>query len=104
MLPPPLREPKEILSYSHWLMMRGQFAGNLTLDGHTATKDEFDISLEMRLLADMTLKQLPNCEPDVIGELLDCYDLMYRLGYKAIPEQVFIDKHRKRFFSAWKGG
>lgn len=98
----PLCEPKEIISYGRWLMMRGQLAGNLTLNGHTATKEELDISQKMRLLADLASKQLQNCEPEVIGELLDCYDLMYRLGYKAIPGQAFIDKHHKRFFLAWK--
>lgn len=101
---PSLRKPKEILSYGHWLMMRGQLAGNLIFNGHAVTQEELNIQQEMRLLADMALKRLDDCEPEVISELLDCYDLMYRLGYRAITDQTFIYKHRKRFFSAWKSG
>ena len=89
---PPLREPKEILYYGHWLMMRGQLAGNLTLNGHTATEEELSIESEMRLLADLASKRLTNCKPEAIGELLDCYDWMHRLGYKSIPNQAFVNK------------
>ncbi len=101
---PPLREPKEILYYGHWLMMRGQLAGNLTLNGHTATEEELSIESEMRLLADLASKRLTNCKPEAIGELLDCYDWMHRLGYKSIPNQAFVNKVRKRYFSAWMNG
>lgn len=101
---PPLREPKEILYYSYWLMMRGQLAGNLTLNGHTATDEELSIQSEMQQLAELASKRLADCKLEAIGELLDCYDWMYRLGYKAIPDQAFVNVVRKRYFSAWVNG
>lgn len=101
---PQLSGTKEIIGYGHWLIMRGQHAGNLCFDGHTATAEERDITRKFQMLSNLIDKQLKNCKQEDVGGLLDCYDITYRLGFNNEPAPEFIDRHRRRVLRAWLDG
>lgn len=101
---PQLSGTKEIIGYGHWLVMRGQCAGNLCFDGHTATPEERDITRKLQMLSDMINRRLTTCKRKDIGGLLDCYDVTYRLGFRDEPAPEFIDRQRKRMLKGWLDG
>ena len=57
---PKLSDTKEIIGYGHWLIMRGQHAGNFVFNGHTPTVEERDISCLLQIhLADYGNEYVP---------------------------------------------
>lgn len=85
-------------------MMRGQHAGNLCFDGHTATAEERNITRSMQELSDLIKKRLATCKPEDVGDLLDCYDMTHRIGFKEEPSSEFLNSQRKRVLKAWMEG
>lgn len=94
----------EIIGYAHWLVMRGQNAGNLRFDGHIVAEEEMSISRKCRSLADILVKKLTTCREEEIAQLLDCYDIIFRLGYQRVPDEQFIAGQRQRLITAWRRG
>lgn len=70
-----------IVGYSHYLVMKAQFAGNLVLDEHKRTVEEKNIALKLREFCDVIERQLSLCREDEIADLIECYDLTYSIGY-----------------------
>lgn len=101
---PKLSGTQETIGYCHWLMMRGQHAGNLCFDGHTATDEKRDITRSMQELSDLIKKRLATCKPEDAGDLLDCYEMTHRIGFKEEPAHEFINSQRKRVLKAWMDG
>lgn len=101
---PDLPDVREIAGYAHWLVMRGQLAGNLRLDGHAASDEEQAVASGCRTLCGALEERLVNCREADIADLLPCYDLVYRLGYSRVPDPVFVGRHRVRFFESWRRG
>lgn len=101
---PRLTSVKEIVGYTHYLLMQGQLAGNLILDGHKPSAEELMIAKQARSLADSIQRNLRDCCADEIAELFECYDMSYRMGYERVPDEDFIGRQKLRIFSAWKSG
>ena len=91
-----------LVAYTHYLVMKAQLAGNLVFDGHTPTVEEQDITLKIREISDVIARQLQSCKEEDIFDLLECYDLTYRIGYQRLPDKSKIDGHKRRLVRAWK--
>lgn len=94
----------ELKAYSHYIIMKAQLAGCLNEDGHIATPQESDIAGVCRTLSSRIYKQLSVCRENHIPELLECYNIIYRIGYKRLPDLNFIDRCSAQVFNAWKNG
>lgn len=101
---PRLKSVGEIVGYTHYLLMKGQLAGNLIFDGHKPSAEERMIAKQARSLADSIQRSLRACGPNEIAELLECYDMACRMGYGEMPGEDFIVRQKLRIFSAWKSG
>ncbi len=93
-----------LTAYSRYLMMKAQIAGNLRFDGHSATDDERVVARQCRELSDRIARRLNTCKEGDIADLLDCYDIVYRIGNDALPDRDFMCRHKHRAFMAWKSG
>lgn len=72
------------------------------LDGHKPSAEEQNIALKIKEFCDVIDRQLPLCREDEIAELIECYDLTYRIGYQRLPDKSKIDSHKNRLIRAWK--
>lgn len=99
-----LGDVKSIMSYCHYLMMKGQLIGNLCFDGHTPTEEENQVSEQCRVMCSKISRILDVCKLNDIPSLIDYYDFAYRIGSKCPPDNNFIRSHRHRVFKAWKAG
>lgn len=99
-----LDDTKVIMSYCHYLMMKGQLVGNFCLDGHKPTKEENEVAEQCSKICDIITSIVDNCSIKEVPELLDYYDIAYRIGNKCLPDSNFINKHKRRVFNAWKTG
>lgn len=95
---------KSTISYSRYLIIKAQLAGNFIFDGHTPSKEETDIALKCHQHCDIIGYELSTCKEEKIPDLLECYDMLYRLGYKKAPNTELIDRAKTRFFNSWKAG
>lgn len=93
-----------VMSYCHYLVMKAQLSGNLCFDGHKPTKEENLIAERCRALSGKLARSLDSCRINEIPDLLDYYDLTYRIGNKCIPDNKIIEKQKKRVIKAWKAG
>ena len=94
---------KQILGYSHYLLMKGQLAGNMRVDGHKASKEEVEIAGQYRSFCDNITKRMASCKVGAIPYLLACYDFFYRMGYQRLPDDDFISRNKQRVFKAALG-
>lgn len=98
----PQYSARYIVGYSHYLVMKAQLAGNLVLDGHKPSAEEQNIAVKIRDFCDVIDRQLSLCREDDIADLLECYDLTYRIGYQRIPDKDRLNQHKHRLVRAWK--
>lgn len=99
-----LGDAKSIMEYSHYLVMRAQLAGNLRFDGHKASEEELEIAKQCRTLCDRIAMRLNVCKESDIPDLLECYDIVCRIGDKRLPDSNFVNRHKRRVLKAWKAG
>lgn len=97
-------DTRSIMAYTHWLVMRGQTAGNLRFDGHSATDEEKLVAEQCRALCDKISRRLAVSKENDIPELLECYDIAYRVGNRRMPDNAFIDRYKRCVLKAWKSG
>ena len=90
-----------IVAYTHYLVMKAQLAGNLVFNGHKPSVEEQNIALKIREICDVIDRKLSVCSEDTIADLLECYDLTYRIGYQKLPDKSKINCHKHRLVSAW---
>lgn len=99
-----LGDIRSIKAYTHWLVMRGQLAGNLRFDGHSTTVEETLVAEQCRKLCDRISRYLAICKENEIPELIECYDIAYRIGNRHMPDRAFIYWYKCRILKAWKSG
>ncbi len=97
-------DAKSIMAHSHYLIMKAQLAGNFRFDGHHATSEETEIASQCKSLCDNIGRKLSICRESEIPGLLECYDILYRIGYRRMPDDDFIGRHKRRVFNSWKAG
>lgn len=85
---------KSLLAYSHYLIMKAQLIGNLCFDGHTPSEEENRVAEQCRQLSSKISRRLNICKISEIPELLDYYDITYRIGNKSIPDNSVISNHK----------
>lgn len=95
---------ESIRSYSHYLIMKGQFIGLTTIDGHKPTVEEIEVRGEIRRTCDKIAKILPNCTANDISSLTDYYSLLHTIGFCRLPEASLLEKQRDRLLRSWKSG
>ena len=99
-----LRDSKSVISYCNYLIMKGQLIGNFRFDGHRPTLEEKYIAEQCRRMSDKISLTLDFCKLNEIPDLLNYFDITYRIGYKCPPDNTFINKHKRRAFKAWRTG
>lgn len=95
---------KSLTAYSHYLVMKAQLSGNLCFDGHKPSEEERRIAEECRLLSSKISRLLDVCRLNEVPDLLEYYDVLYRIGNRCTPDSSFISGHKLRVFKAWKAG
>ena len=93
---------KSLMAYSHYIIMKAQLIGNLCFDGHKPNDEENRVAEECRLLCDKISRKLNISRISDVPELLDYYDIAFRIGNKTLPDKAFISGHKKRVLKAWK--
>lgn len=86
------------------LMMQAQTAGLFIIDGHTPSPIEEEIARKARLHVSELEKAFQYCKEEDIPDLLESYDIMYRIGYSRMPDTRCIIKLQERFLNTWRGG
>lgn len=99
-----VEDVKSIMAYCHYLIMKAQLLGNLSFDGHKPTAQEKHLAEQCRQMCEKITCKLSVCRLSEITELLDFYDISYRIGNKTLPDKTFINLQKKRVFKAWKAG
>lgn len=97
-------DSKSILSYSHYLVMKAQLIGNLCFDGHRPSEEENRVAEQCRSLCGIISRSLNICKINEVPNLLDHYDIIYRIGNKCVPDNLFISAYKRRVLDAWKSG
>lgn len=95
---------KSIMSYCHYLIMKGQFIGNLCFDGHKPTNEENLVAEQCRRMCDKISATIDFCKINEVTDLIDYFDIVHRIGHKYLLDNTFIAKHRRRVFNAWRSG
>lgn len=100
------REPKvttELLaSRTQYIIMKAQLADNMVFDGHAQTAEERNNADECRKLCCKVERQLQSCNANEIPILLSCYDSLYMVGYRRMPDGNLSNQYKRRVIDAWK--
>lgn len=95
---------KSLTAYSHYLVMKAQLSGNLCFDGHMPSEEERKIAEQCRQLSGKISRLLDVCRLNEVPDLIEYYDILYRIGNTCTPDSSFIRGHKLRVFKAWKAG
>lgn len=95
---------RSIASRSRCLLMKAQLAGNLMLDGHDASEEENMIASMCNDMCDLIRRKLPVCRDTEIPQLIECYDMLYRVANHKLPDAAMITGYTRRLLTAWKSG
>lgn len=102
------RVPKEttelLASRTQYIIMKAQLAGNMVFDGHAQTAEERNNADECRMLCSKVERQLQSCKANEIPILLSCYDSLYMVGYRRMPDGNLSNRYKRRVIEAWKRG
>lgn len=75
----------EINILAQSLINKCQADGNLTFDGHRKSEEELDNEASARRFTERIKKKLTDCRPYEAQQLIDTYDILYRIGYGRRP-------------------
>lgn len=102
------REQKEtaglLASRTQYVIIKAQLAGNMVFDGHPQTAEERNNADECRMLCSKVERQLQSCNANEIPILLSCYDSLYMVGYRRMPDGNLSNLYKRRVIEAWKRG
>lgn len=82
--------------------MKARLTGNLCFDGHKPSEEEALITEQCRMVCSKISLILDVCKASIVPELLDYYDILYRIGNKTLPDSTYIKRHKQRVLRAWK--
>lgn len=99
-----VEDEKALSGYAHYLIMKAQIEGNLCFDGHKPTAEEIRVAEQCRQLCVKIHRRLNVCRISGVPELLEYYDIAYRIGNNTVPDTTFISSQKKRVFKAWREG
>lgn len=103
--PSALRETaKTLIPRSLYVIMKSQLAGNMAFDGHTPSAEERKNSEDSRMLCGKIERQLQSCKVNEIPMLISCYDILFMIGNRRMPDRNAFDFYKKRVIDAWKRG
>lgn len=100
----PRETPDMLASRAQYLIMKSQMAGNMVFDGHTPTAEEKQNAEESGRLCDKIERQLQYCKAYEIPVLVSCYNILYMVGNRRMPDRNILDCHKRRVVDAWKRG
>lgn len=86
------------------LIDRAQHAGNFTIDGHTPTAEERAVAAEARRLNTAIERSMDRGSAEELPDLLDLYDITYRIAFGRLPDPDYIDRQVGRIMAAWQKG
>lgn len=100
----PRETPDMLASRAQYLIMKSQMAGNMMFDGHTPTAEEKQNAEESVRLCDKIERQLQYCKANEIPVLISCYNILFMVGNRRMPDRAILDRHKRRVVDAWKRG
>lgn len=100
----PRETAKTLISRSLYVIMKSQLVGNMAFDGHTPSAEERKNSEDSRMLCGKIESQLQSCKVNEIPMLISCYDILYMIGNRRMPDKNAFDCHKRRVIDAWKRG
>lgn len=95
---------KALAARAHYLIMKGQTAGNMIIDGHVASWHEREIAKDCGVLCDKISCLLRTCDETEIPILLEYYGILSRLGRDTLPDRSLVEHCQKKVINAWLGG
>lgn len=99
------RETAEMLaSRAQYVIMKSQTAGNMVFDGHIPTVEEKQNADDSRRLCDKIEHHLQTCKTSEIPVLLSCYNILFMIGNRRMPDRDTLDRYKRRVIDAWKHG
>lgn len=102
------RKPKvsadTLASRAQYIIMKAQLAGNMVFDGHTQSEEEKKNAEECRQLCGKVESLLQSCKANEIPVLLSCYEILYIVGYRRMPDNNLVDPYKQRVIDVWKQG
>ena len=102
------RTPKEttemLVDHVQYLLAKAQLASNMVFDGHNPSAEEKRNAEECRLLCGKVERRLQSCKVNEIPALLGCYDFLYMVGFRRMPDKDLSDHCKRRVTDAWKRG
>lgn len=93
-----------LASQTQYIIMKAQLAGNMVFDGHAQTAEEKKNAEDCRLLCSKVERQLQSCKVNEIPILLSCYDSLFMVGYRRMPDGNLSDQYKPRVIDVWKRG
>lgn len=103
-IPPRLTDVEALTSYTHYLLMKAQLAGNTTPAIRPPSDETLAIAAQCRALSDELQRRLNKCSEADAAILLECYGMTYLIGYGHTPDNDYIIRQQQRIFTAWQSG
>lgn len=102
------REPKDatemLASQTQYIIIKAQLASDMVFDGNAQTAEEKKNAEDCRLLCSKVERQLQSCKVNEIPILLSCYDFLFIVGYRRMPDGNLSDQYKRCVIDAWKRG
>lgn len=100
----PMETTQMLVDHVQYILSKAQLAGNMVFDGHAQSTEERNNADECRKLCCKVERQLQSCNANEIPILLSCYESLYMVGYRRMPDGNLSDQYKRRVIDAWKRG
>lgn len=93
-----------LVNHVQYILAKARLAGNMVFDGHAPSAEEKRNADECRILCGKVERRVQSCKVNEIPELLGCYDFLYMVGNRRMPDGYIADRCKRRVIDAWKRG
>lgn len=100
----PMETTEALVNHVQYILAKARLAGNMVFDGHAPSAEEKRNADECRILCGKVERRLQSCKVNEIPELLGCYDFLYMVGNRRMPDGYLADRYKRRVIEAWKHG